>query len=323
MTSQTSCGRMALALFLAVAPGCRSHGHLSTAGRSVLLASPGIPVAHIGGEAVTADEVRAVARDEGLIDPRAALDRAITLRLLAREAVRRGLDHDPIVSDIARRAAVQSLLMHTVEQQVRPDTLPRDALETWLRVRGFDLAHGELRRTFHVLVEVPSTATPAQRAALQARAETAHAAVSALASPRTVETFRAAAIGALTGLTPRLEDLPGIDAQGRYANGEMAAAYARATAGLERPGDVSEVVETPFGYHVILLVERLPALTRPDAEVRAIVGTELLWRLRHTALDEMLARLRSAHHATVRSQALERVGSLAIEPATNVQRGGS
>ncbi len=318
----TSRGARWLTCFALVAGACRPHGRTAPSARPVLQPSIGAPVAQVGGDAITADDLRAVARVEGLTDPRAALERAITLRLMAREAARRGLDRDPIVADLARRAAVQSLLAHTVEQQVRPDTLPPQDMQTGMRIRGFELAHGELWRTFHVLVRVPPTATPEERAAMRTRAEAAHAALTALPSPRTVDQFRAAATAALPGITPRFEDLPPIDAQGRYANGDMVEPFARAATALERPGDVSDVVETPFGYHVILLVERQAPRVRPEAEVRAIVSADLLSRLRHAALEAMIARLRTEYHATVRDEALERVDHVPIEPPARSAPGG-
>lgn len=305
----------------ALTAACGSRGHAVATQPSLLRSVPGVTVARVAGEAVTADEVRAVAQAEGIADVHVALERTITLRLMAREAVRRGLDRDPLVQDLARHAAMQSLLAHTVEQQVRLDNLPESDLASGMRIRGFSLSHGELWHTQHALVTVPANATPAQRAALRARAESVRSALLALPMPR-VEQFNATATAALVGVPSRLEDLPAFDHDGRYAAGEMVAPFTHAATALEHPGDVSDVVETPFGYHVIMLVDRPPALDRPESEVRAAVAEELLWRLRHHALEALLEQLRGQYHTAVRSEALEGVTRIPLA-SPNEQRGGS
>jgi hypothetical protein len=279
-------------------------------------------VARIGNETITEDEVRAVARIEGIHDPRAALDRAIELRLLANEAVRRGLDRDPLVTDTARRAAMQALLTHTIEAENRLDNLPADDLRTGMRLRGFNLAHGELWRTMHALVMVPADATPAQRAELRARAEALRTAIVALPAPR-LDAFRSTATTLLRGVRSRIEDLPGIDREGQFAQGSMVAPFAAAATQLQNPGDVAPVVQTEFGYHVIMLVAREPPLDRPADEVRAIVSQELLWRVQHRALDSMLERLRAQYHADIRDDALHMVDTVPLPGVGTATRGGS
>src|SRR5262245_14961835 len=130
---------------LALAAGqlaCGSRARTTPAPQSIVRPVAGAPVARIGNEVVTAEEVQTIARAEGISDPRAAVERAIELHLLAREAMRRGFDRDPLVVDLARRAAVQSLLAHTVETEYRIDNLPASDLRAGMRLRGFELAHG-------------------------------------------------------------------------------------------------------------------------------------------------------------------------------------
>ena len=65
--------------------------------------------------------------------------------------------------------------------------------------------------------------------------------------------------------------------------------YARAAAALDKRGALSEVVETQFGYHVIMLLERTPAKRVPEAERRAALRDEILMlrgKRMHAALLE-------------------------------------
>jgi peptidyl-prolyl cis-trans isomerase D len=217
---------------------------------------------------------------------------------------------------------MQALLTHTIEAENRLDNLPADDLRTGMHLRGFNLAHGELWRTMHALVMVPADATPAQRAELRARAEALHTAIAALPSPR-IGAFRATATASLRGVRSRIEDLPGIDREGQFAQGSMVPPFTAAATQLQNPGDVSPVVETDFGYHVIVLVAREPPLERPADEVRAIVSQELLWRVQHRALDALLERLRAQYHADIREDALRRVDTVPLPGVGTAMRGGS
>nr|AYC79779.1 SurA N-terminal domain protein [uncultured bacterium] len=111
----------------------------------------------------------------------------------------------------------------------------------------------------------------------------------------------------LARLPHRVEMLPAFDREGHYGRGDMVRPFADAAAQLENPGDLSPVVETPFGYHVIVLVAREPALEAPEESVRAAVRTELLWRLRHRALERYLDALRTRYNTHVRDDAMRAV----------------
>jgi peptidyl-prolyl cis-trans isomerase C len=269
-------------------------------------------VARVDGEEITAEEVGLVARAERIADARAALERTIALRLAAREAERRGLADDPLVQDTMRRAEIQALLASMVEREVREDNLPPAELEAGMRTHGFELSHGELWRTAHVLLQVPPSATPEARAQARARMEEFQRRAAALPPPRGAETFEALARAQLPAAETRVERLPPIDRTGRHARGELVPAFAQAATALERPGDVSPVVETPYGFHVILLLERLPAQHRPEEEVRATIRSELLWRLRHRALERYLASLHERYRTQVRDEALRAVERIRI-----------
>jgi peptidyl-prolyl cis-trans isomerase C len=180
-------------------------------------------------------------------------------------------------------------------------------MEAGMEIRGFELSHGELWRTDHALVEVRAEAPPEARARARALAEELHRRALALPLPRTREAFEQLARSVLADATHRVERLPPIDRSGRYLRGRLLESFARGATQLAQPGDVSSVVETSYGYHVILLIERLPAQERPMEQVRAQVQGELLGRLRHQALERLLEALRIRHRTQVRDEALRAV----------------
>jgi peptidyl-prolyl cis-trans isomerase C len=114
---------------------------------------------------------------------------------------------------------------------------------------------GETLRASHILVAVPAQATDAQRAASKARAEAALKAVKAGGDfaklARQYSNDSSAQRGGDLGFFPRGQMVPAFEA----------AAFALAV------GQVSDLVETQYGYHIIKATEKRPARVVPFAEV--------------------------------------------------------
>ncbi|MFC5500515.1 peptidylprolyl isomerase [Caenimonas terrae] len=62
---------------------------------------------------------------------------------------------------------------------------------------------------------------------------------------------------------------------GSFPKNTMVAPFEKALDKLEKPGDMSGVVETQFGYHIIKLEGRRPAGIRPYDEVKAALQREV------------------------------------------------
>jgi peptidyl-prolyl cis-trans isomerase C len=139
-------------------------------------------------------------------------------------------------------------------------------------------------RARHVLVKVAPDASPEQRAEARRRIDTvlaeakAGADFSALAR-RSSEDETASAGGEL----------------GWFARGRMVPAFEAAAFAL-KPGQLSGVVETPFGYHVIQVEERRPEVREPESRVagaiRARLGEEKVMKAVRALVAELRATAR-------------------------------
>lgn len=292
-------GNIASLLVLAACSSSNSGG----ATTSVLPPPParGTVVARVAGEPVTAEELRAFARRERISDVRIALDRFVDQRLLAQRAIAQGaLQTAPIV-DLARRAAVQTLLIEAIEGRVTEQNVPPAALAQAQRTLGFQLTHGPISDVVHAVV------TPAEGAvaiddpaARRARAEAIRTALLATQGPLTIEEIRPV-VARVTGAgSVRVEAVLHFDPTGATGTPQtIDATFARAASELANERDISPVVESSFGFHVMVLQRREPAAPAIDArEVERQVREEALTLARARASQSLLTELRTRYRVS-------------------------
>lgn len=78
--------------------------------------------------------------------------------------------------------------------------------------------------------------------------------------------------------------LPAFTRDGRMANGQMEATFTQAAIKLEKVGEISDVVKTPYGYHIIRLEEKKPQEYIPFDKVK----DEIRARLTGEKIDGMI-----------------------------------
>ena len=280
-------------------------------------------VARVNGDAISRDEfedavhslearnggpVPADRRDQIL---RSVLDQLVTYHLLEQEAVAKKVvvsdaDLNSHLDQIKKqfpdeatfqkalaaqgttepklKDSIKSSLMVTevLQQEIGPKVSITDKdVSDFYAANKASFAEGEAVRASHILVAVPKGATPQQKAAAKAKAEGLLKQIKAGAD--------------FAELARKNSDDPGSAAKGGdlgfFEKGQMVPAFENAAFAL-KPGQVSGVVESPFGYHIIKLTDRRPPRTPPLSEVSGDIKTFLTSQARQKETTKLVAALR-------------------------------
>jgi hypothetical protein len=158
----------------------------------------------------------------------------------------------------------------------------------------------------HILLRAPAEASPAQRDSVRALAETLRQ--------------RAAAGEDFAQLAAQHSEDPGSaqrggDLGGFFGRGRMVAPFEEAAFQLQ-PGEISPVVETPFGYHVIKVEDR----RQPElGEQREDFRRYLIQRAQQEAETAYMDSLSQASSVEVEPGGLAVVRELATRPETQLR----
>ena len=194
-----------------------------------------------------------------------------------RRLARSGLDEATFPEFVRRQLTVRALVEGRIWKGLR--VTDREVKEYWATHPEEFQAREEVRAR-HVLVPVDLTAPAADRDRARAEAESIRTALLA---------------GADFAATARERSGDGSAAQGGdlgwFARGKMVPEFEGAAFALPE-GQLSPVVETAFGFHVIRVEGRRGGGTVPLAEARDALREKLLAARRKAAIEETLARLR-------------------------------
>jgi peptidyl-prolyl cis-trans isomerase C len=248
-------------------------------------------------------------RDEVL---RGVLDQLVAYHLLAQESRSRKLpvadtDVDARVAEIRKGfptedafkqgIAAQGLTLDQLKAQAKTSIEVSKVIDAEVNskvsvedpeVKGFydqnmeRFKQGDSVHAAHILIGVPQGATPEQKT----EAKTKAAAV--------LKTIKAG--GDFATLARANSQDPGSAANGGdlgfFPKGQMTPAFEEAAFKL-KPGAVSPLVETPFGFHIIKVVERRAPRTAPFAEVSGQIKDFLTQGQREQKLEQFVEQVKA------------------------------
>lgn len=201
-------------------------------------------------------------------------------RAFALEAERQGLLKTAEVQhklQTVRESVLAEALAERIATAATPDTAAADKLaETIYKAEPQRFAIPAQTRSRHILIQ---GATPESRAKAEKLLTELKAGANfeELAKANSTDPGSAAKGGDL----------------GFFPKGRMVKPFEEAVDALQKPGDLSGVVESSFGYHIIRLEERQPAGTKPFDEVRESLRTEVINKAQQDARMKEADRLRA------------------------------
>jgi peptidyl-prolyl cis-trans isomerase C len=232
----------------------------------------------------------------------------VRVDLLAREGIRQGLQNDPEVVETVKKVLAQKTLQQTLEKNAPQPT--DDEVKAWYDNHQADYQRPEMVQVQDLFLTADSK-DAAKRKARSAEAEKLRAKAKAL-KPDDEAGFsalvKASSDDALTKqLGGDLRLMPATDLEARYGT-----EVGQATKALQNPGDLSPVVATDKGFHVLRLKSRVPAHTQALEEVKMQIRNRLYSERRTAASDELMKRLKTESGYTLDEAALSQI---AVAPA--------
>jgi hypothetical protein len=264
----------------------------------------GAVVATVNREPVYESEVVVAARVHHL-GARDALDRVVRDHLFVQESQRLGLTTSDDIENAVWHASIERLLAKEIEEKIRPATLSPEFLEEYFQHRRVELVHDGLVTVIHALARADSHASQTQHQqarelATRFREHVLAEGVGALVRERFEAMARQGEFSTL-----RCEAVPSFDRTGQSVDGShFDEIFVRATWMLTETSPLSEVVDTPFGSHVILRVGAEPPIRRTPQEVRAILVRDGVALQRTVAMRTLLQQLHDRTETQVSETAL-------------------
>jgi peptidyl-prolyl cis-trans isomerase C len=186
---------------------------------------------------------------------------------------------DQLKADARSEILVTSLLKTEIESKVA--TKP-EAVADFYQKNPDKFQQGERVRASHILIAVPQNADAAAKQAAKAKAE---GVLQELKAGKDFATL-AKANSADPGSAQNGGDLD------FFEKGQMVGPFDQVAFTL-KPGEMSDVVETQFGYHIIKVTDKQPSRTVPLTEVREQIQQYLDNQSRQTATEAFVESLKA------------------------------
>ena len=200
------------------------------------------------------------------------------------EAFKQGVTAQGLTVDQLQKQTRMGLeISKIIEVEVEKTIAVQDAdVNTFYKQNAERFKQGETVRASHILIGIPQNAGDAQKR--QARA----AAQAVLKKVRGGADF--------STLAREQSQDPGSASNGGdlgfFPKGQMTPAFEAAAFAL-KPGAVSRVVETPFGFHIIKMIAKRPPRTVPFDEASPQIKQFLAQGQRETKLEQFVAQAKA------------------------------
>jgi len=252
-------------------------------------------VATVGGKSITLDEFNRRYED---VRKKAAnpptkkifLDDLIRYEMGVQEAEKRNMAKDPIIAERIRQQLYAGLIEKDLKDKLDNIVVSEDEMKSYY-------ASNPEVRTSHILIEIKPSANEAERAAARKRTEEINAEVKKSKRPFEelvklyTDDLATKNTGGDVGYQARLSLVPGFS---------LATSYYESAIRLKN-GEISGVVETPFGFHII---KKTGQHTFAEANKRLIRGA-VFEKKKMTLFNEYFDKMRKSYKISVNNDAVK------------------
>ncbi len=257
----------------------------------------GTPVAAFHQDSITAEELKdrflemnqfARARFQTAEERKNFVENMARFELLAAEAVNRGLQNDPQVVHQAKTAMVQKLLEQEFDEKSTP--VSDEEVSAFYEKHRSDYVKPEMVRLSHVFLRAEEGSSQ--------REEKRKLAAEILAKARALQPLDFNGFGKLAQTHSEEERTRPLRGDMRYLSYEdLTAQYGEgvleASRTLAQVGQVSEVVETPQGFHVLKLQARQAKLDLGVEQVKTQIQRRLIQEKRAESFNRFVDGLKA------------------------------
>jgi peptidyl-prolyl cis-trans isomerase C len=200
------------------------------------------------------------------------------------DAFKQGIAAQGLTLDQLRVQAKSSLeVAKVIDSEVNAKVAVQDPeVKTFYDSNLERFKQGDTVHAAHILIGVPQNASPEQKAEAKNKAAAVLKTVKAGGDFATL----ARANSSDSGSAPNGGDL------GFFPKGQMTPAFEEAAFKL-KPGATSGLVETPFGFHIIKVIERRGPRTAPFAEVSGQIKDFLTQGQREQKLEQFVEQVKA------------------------------
>jgi peptidyl-prolyl cis-trans isomerase C len=284
----------------------------------------GTSVATFGKDSITVEELNerfaemspfARARFQTVEERKQYVEGLARFELLAAEALARGLQNDPEVIGTAKKVMVQKLIQSEFDEKGAP--ISDAEIAEYYDKHKADYVKPEMVRLSHIFLAAPEG--DASRAAKKVKAE------ALLKSARALQPLDYSAFGQLVSENTEDEKTKPLRGDMRYLSQEdllaqHGAEIAEAAKSLTQMGQVSEVVATPKGFHILKLQARQAPLNLTVDQVRAQIQSRLLYERRAERFGKFVEELKKKNGFKIHDEPLAKMELDLKAPAKDTKR---
>lgn len=209
-------------------------------------------------------------------------DDMIVESLFLEDAIRKGIDKDKEVRDILNEARKKIIIAKFVKTEVDDKIMvSEEEMRKYYEEQKDKFKKPEMWRASHILVASEGEAKDVQAALLGGKS------------------FQELARGkSIDATASRGGDV------GYFRKGQVVPEFENACFEL-KVGDVSPIIHTQFGYHIIKLTDKKPETVQSFEEAKSVLENELRIKKRNDLFDKLIVDLKNKYRVRVEDDAMK------------------